>query len=41
MNEVIVSTYFTGEYSYQALADFFNLHFTTVGKIVREAMIKK
>ena len=40
-NEAIVSAYSTGEYSYQALADFFNLHFTTVGKIVREAKIKK
>lgn len=36
-NEAIVSAYATGEYSYQEIADFFDLHFTTVGKIVRAA----
>ena len=34
-NEAIVAAYATGEYSYQEIAGFFNLHFTTIGKIVR------
>ena len=36
-NEAIVAAYATGEYSYQEIADYFGLHFTTVGKIVRAA----
>ena len=32
-----IEAYATGEYSYQQIADFFNLHFTTVGNIVRVA----
>ncbi len=36
-DEAIVAAYATGEYSYQEIADFFGLHFTTVGKIVRVA----
>ncbi len=36
-NEGIVATYTTGEYSYQQIADFYGLHFTTVGKILRKA----
>ena len=36
-NVAIVAAYATGEYSYQQLADFFNVHFTTVGNIVRKA----
>ena len=36
-NEAIVAMYTTGEYSYSQIAAFFNMHFTTVGKIVREA----
>ncbi len=36
-DEVIVAAYATGEYSYQEIAEFFGLHFTTVGKIVRAA----
>jgi len=36
-NEGIVTAYATGEYSYQQIADFYGLHFTTVGKILRKA----
>ena len=36
-NEAIVAMYATGEYSYSQIAAFFNMHFTTVGKIVRKA----
>jgi putative transposase len=36
-DEAIVAAYATGEYSYQEIAEFFGLHFTTVGKIVRAA----
>ncbi len=36
-NAAIVAMYATGEYSYSQIAAFFNMHFTTVGKIVREA----
>nr|VFJ63687.1 MAG: REP element-mobilizing transposase RayT [Candidatus Kentron sp. DK] len=34
-DEGIVAAYATGEYSYQQIAEFYALHFTTVGKIVR------
>lgn len=34
-NQAIMAAYATGDYSYQQLAEFFRLHFTTVGKIVR------
>ena len=36
-NETIVAMYTTGEYSYSQIAAFFNIHFTTVDKIIREA----
>ena len=36
-NHTIVVAYSTGEYSYQQIANFFNVHFTTVGNIVRKA----
>jgi len=36
-NEAIVAMYTTGEYSYSQIAAFFNMHFTTVGKIIRKA----
>lgn len=36
-NQVIVAAHATGSYSYQQIADFYGLHFTTVGKIVRNA----
>jgi len=36
-NDAIVAAHATGEYSYQQIADYFGLHFTTVGKIVRQA----
>ncbi len=36
-DETIVAAYATGEYSYQEIAEFFGLHFTTVGQIVRSA----
>jgi len=34
-NQGIVAAYATGEYSYQEIADFYGLHFTTIGKILR------
>ena len=37
-NAAIVAAYATGGYSYQQLADHFLLHFTTVGRIVREGL---
>ena len=40
-NHAIVAAYATGEYSYQQIADFFNVHFTTVGNIVRKARTGK
>ena len=36
-NTAIVMAYATGGYSYQAIADYFGVHFTTVGKIIRGA----
>lgn len=36
-NEAIVAAYSTGEYSYQDIATYFGVHFTTVGRLVREA----
>jgi hypothetical protein len=35
-NATIVAAYATGGYSYQQLADYFGVHFTTVGNIVRQ-----
>jgi len=37
----IAAVYATGEYSYQEIADYLGLHFTTVGKIVRRAKPEK
>jgi REP element-mobilizing transposase RayT len=34
-NAAIVAAYATGAYSYQHIADYFGVHFTTVGRIVR------
>ena len=34
-NEAIIEAYETGEYSYQQIANFYGIHFTTVGRIVR------
>jgi putative transposase len=39
-NEAIVAAYQSGGYSYQEIAQFFGLHFTTVGKVVRAAKLK-
>ena len=36
-NNAIVAAHATGAYSYQQIAEFFGLHFTTIGKIVRAA----
>jgi putative transposase len=36
-NEAIVAAYATGAYSYQQIADFYGVHFTTIGKILRKA----
>ncbi len=40
-NHAIVSAYATGAYSYQGLARYFGLHFTTVGRIVRTARAER
>jgi REP element-mobilizing transposase RayT len=37
-NAAIVAAYATGGYSYQQIADFFGVHFTTAGRIVRGGM---
>lgn len=34
-NEAIVNSYASGGYSYQEIGDYFGLHFTRIGKIVR------
>lgn len=34
-NAAIVAAHATGAYSYQDIADFFGIHFTTVGRVVR------
>jgi putative transposase len=34
-DEAIIKAYASGAYSYQALGDYFGLHFTRIGKIVR------
>jgi transposase len=36
-NDAIVSAHAAGEYSYQKIAEFYNLHLTTIGKIARKA----
>ena len=36
-NQGIVAAYATGETSYQQIADFYGLHFATIGKILRRA----
>jgi len=35
-DQAIAAAYETGDYSYQQLAEYFELHFTTVGEIVRK-----
>jgi len=35
-NQAIVAAYETGAYSYALLAEYFKVHFTTIGRIVRE-----
>ncbi len=34
-DDAMIAAHDTGEYSYQQIADFFGVHFTTVGRIVR------
>lgn len=34
-NAAIVAAYKTGVYSYSQIADYFNIHFTTVGRLIR------
>jgi putative transposase len=36
-NNAIVAAHATGAYSYQQIAEFFGLHFTTIGRIVSAA----
>ena len=38
-NHVILPAYAKGKNSYQQIADFFYVHFTTVGNIVRKARV--
>jgi len=40
-NEAIVEAHATGSYSYQQIADYYGLHFTTMGKIVRKARTRR
>ena len=40
-NDAIVAAHATGEYSYSQIAEFFGLHFTTIGKIVRAGRTAK
>lgn len=40
-NEAITEAYATGSYSYQEIADYYGLHFTTVGIIARKARTGK
>lgn len=35
-NAAIIAAHATGGYSYQHIADYFGVYFTTVGKIVRD-----
>jgi hypothetical protein len=35
-NTAIIAAHATGSYSYQQIADYFGVYFTTVGKIVRD-----
>jgi len=34
-NDAILKAYVSGAYSYQELGDYFGLHFTTIGKVIR------
>ena len=34
-NDAIVQAHGTGAYSYQQIAEYFGIHFTTVGRVVR------
>ncbi len=36
-NKAIVAAYSSGGYSYQEIGEYFSLHFTTIGKIIRES----
>jgi len=36
-NEAMVAAYATGEYSYIRIADYFSVHFSTVGRIIRKS----
>ncbi|MBI2987988.1 MAG: transposase [Deltaproteobacteria bacterium] len=36
-NRAVVAAYETGQYSYQHIGEYFGMHFTTVGRIVRAA----
>ncbi len=38
-NEAIVSAYASGGYSYQQIGDYFGLHFTRIGRIVRAKIV--
>jgi len=40
-NDAIVKAYASGGYSYQEIANYFDLHFTTVGNIVRADRLSK
>jgi len=36
-NEAMVAAYQTGEYSYAVIAEYFGVHFSTVGRIIRKS----
>jgi len=39
-NDAIVAAYATGAFSYREIGEFFGLHFATVGRIIRQAMLQ-
>ena len=39
-NDAIVAAYATGAFSYREIGEFFGLHLTTVGRIIRQAMLQ-
>ena len=40
-NAAIVAAYATGAYSYRQIAEYFGIHFATVGRIVRGAILRR
>lgn len=40
-NDAIIAAYATGAYNYREIAAYFNLHLATVGRIVRDRLLKR